>query len=146
MKELTTEIEIRARASRVWEILMDFAAYPSWNPFIKKIVGQPKAGSRLEVTMEPPGAKPMRFSPRVLAARPSRELAWKGKVFFPGIFDGEHHFIIEPISTSAVRFVQRERFSGILVTFVWKMLDTKTRKGFVAMNKALKSRAEKPGR
>jgi hypothetical protein len=143
MRELTTEIDIKARASHVWEILMEFGAYPSWNPFIRKIAGQPKRGSRLEVTMEPPGGKPMRFSPRVVVARPSRELAWKGKVFMPGIFDGEHHFIIEPTSKNTVHFIQHERFSGILVPFVWKMLDTRTRKGFATMNKALKSRAEK---
>ena len=146
MRELTTEIDIKARASHVWEILTDFEKYPSWNPFIKKIVGEPKAGTRLEATMEPPGGKPMRFSPRVLVVRPGRELAWKGSLFISGIFDGEHHFIIEPISKSSVHFIQHERFSGVLVPFLWKMLDTKTRKGFAAMNKALKARAEKIGR
>ena len=146
MKELTTRIDIRARASRVWDILMDFGAYPSWNPFIRKITGAPKAGSRLVVVMEPPGGKPMRFRPRVLVVRPGREFAWKGRLFVPGIFDGEHHFIIEPTGKNAVHFVQRERFSGILVPFLWKALDTKTRKGFVAMNRALKSRAQKAER
>lgn len=146
MREITTEIDIRARASHVWEILMEFGAYPSWNPFIRKIAGKPAVGSRLDVTMEPPGGKPMRFAPRVLVLRPNREFRWKGRLFMPGLFDGEHRFIIEPTSKNAVHFVQRERFSGILVPFVWKMLDTKTRKGFLAMNKALKSRAEKAGR
>jgi hypothetical protein len=146
MRELTTEIEIKARASRVWEILTDFDQYPSWNPFIRKIAGHARAGSRIEATMEPPGGKPMRFTPRLLTVRPSRELVWKGSLLVPGIFDGEHHFIIEPAGKAAVRFIQRERFTGILVPFLWKMLDTKTRKGFIAMNKALKARAEKAGR
>ncbi len=143
MREITTEIDIRARASHVWEILMEFGAYPSWNPFIKKIAGSPAVGSRLDVTMEPPGGKSMRFTPRVRAVRPNREFRWKGRLFVPGIFDGEHRFIIEPTGKNTVHFIQREQFSGILVPFVWKMLDTKTRKGFVAMNKALMSRAEK---
>jgi len=143
MREITTEIDIRARASHVWEILMEFGAYPSWNPFIKKIAGSPAVGSRLDVTMEPPGGKSMRFTPRVRAVRPNREFRWKGRLFVPGIFDGEHRFIIEPTGKNTVHFIQREQFSGILMPFVWKMLDTKTRKGFVAMNKALMSRAEK---
>jgi len=146
MKELTTRIDIRARASRVWDILMDFGAYHSWNPFIRKITGAPKAGSRLSVVMEPPGGKAMRFTPRVLVVRPGREFAWKGRLVLPGIFDGEHHFIIEPAGKNAVHFVQRERFSGVLVPFLWKTLDTKTRKGFVSMNRALKSRAERAER
>ena len=31
--KLQTEIEIDADADRVWTILVDFAAYPEWNPF-----------------------------------------------------------------------------------------------------------------
>jgi hypothetical protein len=143
MREITTEIDIRARASHVWEILMEFGAYPSWNPFVRKIAGDARVGSRLDVTMEPPGGKSMRFTPRVRAVRPNREFRWKGRLYVPGLFDGEHQFIIEPTTKSTVHFIQHERFSGILVPFLWKMLDTKTRKGFVAMNKALKSRAEK---
>lgn len=146
MRQLVTEIDIKARASHIWEILMDFKAYPSWNPFIKRIAGKPRAGSRLDVTMEPPGGKPMRFTPKVLVVRPNRELRWKGKLYMPGLFDGEHSFIIEPAGTGSVHFIQHEQFSGVLVPFLWKMLDTKTRKGFVAMNKALKKRAEKASR
>jgi hypothetical protein len=145
MREIITEIDIRARASQVWEILMEFNVYPAWNPFIREIAGKPAVGSRLDVTLEPPGGKPMRFRPRVRAARPSREFRWKGRLLVPGIFDGEHHFIIEPTGKNTVHFIQQEQFTGILVPFLWRMLDTKTRKGFVSMNKALKSRAEKAG-
>ncbi len=146
MKELATEIEINARAALVWEILVDFDAYSSWNPFITKIGGDPRLGSRLSVVMEQPGSRPMRFRPRVVAVRPNRELAWIGRLLLPGIFDGEHHFVIEPAAKGSVRFVQRERFSGLLVGLLWKMIDTRTRSGFEAMNRALKRRAEGAGR
>ena len=35
MRELNTEIEINASAERVWQMLMDFDAYPQQNPFIR---------------------------------------------------------------------------------------------------------------
>ncbi len=35
MKSLKTSITIEAAPSVVWDILMDFEAYPDWNPFIK---------------------------------------------------------------------------------------------------------------
>jgi hypothetical protein len=38
--------------------------------------------------------------------------------------------------------VQSEKFGGILVPFLRKMLDTSTRAGFEALNAALKARAE----
>ena len=38
---LHSEIMIDASARRVWAILTDFEAYPTWNPFIRRIAGQP---------------------------------------------------------------------------------------------------------
>jgi len=47
MKEVFSEIEIQATADRVWQVLTDFARYPEWNPFIRRISGEPKEGTRL---------------------------------------------------------------------------------------------------
>jgi uncharacterized protein YndB with AHSA1/START domain len=37
--ELRAEVEIDADPDSVWAVLMDFAAYPDWNPFIHPIEG-----------------------------------------------------------------------------------------------------------
>jgi hypothetical protein len=58
------------------------------------------------------------------------------------LFDGEHIFEIEPTKAGSVRFVQRERFSGILVPLLWRSLDKSTRKGFNEMNAGIKRKAE----
>ncbi|NWF83232.1 MAG: SRPBCC domain-containing protein [Bryobacteraceae bacterium] len=142
MHEVTTELIIDAPAQRVWKVLIDFAAYPAWNPFVRKIEGAPKPGSRLKVVIRPPGGQGMTFKPVVLKADPNRELRWLGHFLLPGIFDGEHCFIIEPVSESRVRFIHSERFNGILVALMRSSLDGGTRAGFEAMNQALKARAE----
>ncbi len=141
MRELRAQIEIEATPERVWEVLTDFAAYPEWNPFIQTIEGDAAPGSRLEVRIEPPGGKAMSFKPTVLEASPRQELRWLGRVLAPRIFDGEHSFRIEPIDDARVRFVQAERFTGVLVPLFGKSLE-KTQRGFSAMNEALKHRAE----
>ena len=42
MKEIYTEIEINSSAEEVWNILINFANYPNWNPFMKQIpIGDP---------------------------------------------------------------------------------------------------------
>lgn len=140
--QLQTEIEINAASERVWSILTDFARYPEWNPFIRSIQGDVVQGARLEVRIQPSGAKGMTFRPSVLAADAGRELRWLGHFLFPGIFDGEHCFEIEPIAAGKVRFRQSERFSGILVSLFRGSLDRDTRRGFEEMNRALKARAE----
>lgn len=144
-KEVFSEIEIQAPASRVWQVLTDFASYSEWNPFVRRINGQPKEGTRLKVYIEPPGAKGRIFWPKVLKAQPPRELRWLGWLLIPGLFDGDHLFSIERLGGSRVRFVQREIFSGLLVSFLMRGLDAKIRQGFEQMNQALKLRTEQAG-
>jgi hypothetical protein len=43
-----------------------------------------------------------------------------------------------------VRFVQEERFTGLLAPLVLRFIEGSTRQGFEAMNLALKARAEQP--
>jgi hypothetical protein len=78
----------------------------------------------------------------VLAAEPARELRWLGHFLVPGLFDGEHRLAIEPLGEGRVRFVQEERFTGVLVGLFAGSLDRNTKRGFEAMNEALKARVE----
>jgi hypothetical protein len=84
----------------------------------------------------------MTFKPVVLVAVPGRELRWIGRLLFPGLFDGEHSFIIEPIPGNSCRLVQAEKFTGLLVSLFGKGFDA-TAAGFEQMNQALKTRAER---
>jgi hypothetical protein len=142
VKTLHTAIEIEAPAERVWAILADLPAYPAWNPFIRRIAGELAPGARLEVRLEPPGGMGITLRPTVLAVDAARELRWLGHLLVRGLFDGEHRLAIEALGAGRVRFVQEERFSGLLVPLLAKSLETHTRPGFEAMNRALKARAE----
>lgn len=142
MKELRADTEIHAPAERVWQLLTDFASFPQWNPFIREAIGEAKPGSRLQIRIQPSGASGMTFRPTVLKAEPNRELRWLGRLLVPGLFDGEHIFSIEPLDENRVRFVQREKFSGLLVPLFASSLDRDTKRGFDEMNQALKARAE----
>ncbi len=144
MRELHSEIEITASAGRTWLILTDFASYPRWNPFIRRISGEPTTGEHLDVRLEPPNSRGMTFKPKVLNAEPDRELRWLGHLLVPGLFDGEHFFTIQPLEDNRVRFIQREAFKGLLVPLFARSLDTNTQRGFEETNRALKERAEAP--
>jgi len=140
LRRIETAIDIAASPQAVWNVLVDFAAYPDWNPFIRRLQGEATVGARLEVTVQPPAAKPMTFKPTVLAAAPARELRWLGRVPMPGLLDGEHGFRLEP-TAGGCRLHHGEEFRGILVPLFGRMLDT-TARGFTAMNEALKQRVE----
>jgi hypothetical protein len=141
VRELRKEIEIDAPPERVWAVVTDFAAYPEWNPFIRRISGELHEGARLEVRIEPPGGRAMTFKPTVRAVEANRELRWLGRLLLPRVFDGEHSLRIERLDGGRSRFVQSERFSGLLVGLVKGAL-AKTEAGFEQMNAALKARVE----
>ena len=143
MQHIRSEIEIAANADRVWRVLTDFSVYPDWNPFIRRISGEQNPGSRLNVTIQPDGSKPMSFKPRLLVFSPRKELRWKGQVLVRGLFDGEHCFQLVETSAGKVRFTQAEIFSGLLVPLLLRgSMLAGTERGFAAMNEALKKRAE----
>ena len=142
MHRLETQISIHRPPEAVWAILIDFASYARWNPFIPSNEGIAAVGQTLNIVLQPPGGRAMRFRPRVLVCEPPRELRWIGRLWLPGIFDGEHQFRIEP-APGGVVFHHSESFSGLLVPFLKASLDGPTRNGFIAMNEALKREAER---
>jgi hypothetical protein len=142
MKKIETVIVIDATPERIWQVLTDFEEHPRWNPFIQSIEGEKVPGRNITVSIKPPGSKGMVFRPVILKFNSGKEFRWKGKLGITGIFDGEHYFILEPISDSQTRFIHGEQFSGILVNLMGKTLE-KTREGFTLMNEALKQESEK---
>ncbi|MBI5960261.1 MAG: SRPBCC domain-containing protein [Chloroflexi bacterium] len=141
MKELRTEIEIQASPEKVWQILMDFDMWPEWNPFIHTVIGKPETGENVDITFRT-ASKEMTLHCVIVKAAPNQELCWKYHVIISGLFRGEHSFIIEPMGTDRVRFIDREIFNGLLVPLQAKDIDSHSRRGFEEMDRALKIRAE----
>jgi len=140
VRELTSRIDIDASPERVWAVLADFAAYPEWNPFTRKIVGSLQPGSRLDVRIAPPGGRAMTFKPSIHGrAEPGDRVARA-----LGCSRHLRRGASPPARAAPVRghdFTQRERFSGIIVPLTGSTLE-KTERGFEEMNAALKQRAE----
>jgi hypothetical protein len=143
VKEVRSEIEINSYPESVWRILIDFASYDQWNPFINKIIGAPTEGSKIDIYIETPSGKNRKYSPRITKVEEGRELRWFGKSSLPGFLNAEHIFTIEELQPERVRFIQSELFDGLLTRVFGKGVDTDIRQGFQDMNDALKKRAER---
>lgn len=144
MHSIKTEIIINANKEKVWEILTDFGNYPTWNPFIISIKGEPVEGSRLTNTLLN-GQKTMTFKPRILKVTPHAYFEWLGSLWFKGLFDGRHYFKIEETGPGQVKLIHGEEFSGLLSGSILNQIGEQTRQNFIRMNNALKSRAEMIG-
>ncbi len=139
---LYTDIEIAASPAQVWAVLLDFATYKNWNPFIVSVEGSAKEGAQLATCIRPPGGREMRFKPSVTVVEEGRAFEWLGSFGFRGIFDGRHRFELSETENGGTKFVQKEEFTGLLVWLIKNELNTKTKQGFQEMNEALKKRAE----
>jgi len=138
IKEIHTEILIYASPQKVWAVLTDFANYPTWNPFVKSVEVTVEVGNKITVKLPK-----MSFNPMVLAFEKNKEFRWSGNLFFEGLFDGEHSFVLVDNQDGTTTFKHSEKFAGILLGFFRKMLDKETKKGFEEMNQKLKEQAEK---
>lgn len=135
--EIKTSIKINATPEQVWNVFSDFESYKNWNPFISSLTGDVVKGKTIQVSI--PG---MNFKPEILAFEKNKELRWKGKLLFKGVFDGEHYFQLEENKDGTTTFHHGENFSGFLVRFFKNKLMTETKSGFESMNLKLKERVE----
>jgi hypothetical protein len=140
VKTIETTTVIEAPADVVWSVITDFRAYADWNPFITALAGEPRLGARLRATFTLPGRKPRTFTPTVVAFEPGRRLSWLGRIAIPKLFDAEHILAVTSRDGGS-EFVHTEHFRGLLPPLLGKLLAA-THEAFVAMDTALKERAE----
>jgi hypothetical protein len=138
---IATAVEIDAPSSRVWDVLVDLPAYREWNPFIVEADGTVAVGERLSLRMALPGREPMTIEPRLLVVEPGRELRWKGRILVPGLFDGEHSFVLTPLADGRTRLDHSERFAGLLLPVAKSLVYDATVASFHALDAALAARA-----
>lgn len=143
MKELYTEIIINTSPEKVWKVFSDFANYPNWNPFIIKVENEIKLNNKIKIVLQQPNGNSMKFNPTILDYEKNRKLRWLGKLFVAGLFDGEHQFELIDNHDNTTKFIQKEKFNGILVPLFAKSLEKETKLGFELMNRALKDMCEK---
>ena len=142
MKSIETQITINAPMEIIWSHLTDFNHYPEWNAFIPSISGELKEGATWNVEIHPPGGRMLKFAPKCTKMETGKRFQWKGNLFMPGLFDGEHIFSLARLGDNETLLQQSENFSGLLVPIFWKSMYAKTLTGFNLMNQQLKERVE----
>ena len=112
--DILTTIAIDAPPAAVWSVLTDTDAYPTWNPMITALEGVLKTGAVVRL-VEGSGADRTVIRPTILVAERDRELRWRGRLWgMPGLFMGEHYFLLRPTPRGTL-FTQGEHFTGVLL-------------------------------
>ena len=136
-KTIATEIIIEASSQEVWNVISDNSNWKNWNPFMINSSGTIAKGKKLQNTLQMTD-KTMGFKPRILEYTEGKSFTWIGRIIMPGIVDGKHSFEVIPLENGKVKFIQYEKFSGILSGIMVKKYGTETKENFIKMNVALK--------
>src|SRR4051794_9018299 len=113
--ELRSEVEINAPIAHVYGVLVDFARYPEWNPFLTAVSGKLEVGQKLSLEMSLPEGQTYLLEPRVTRVTENAELRWQGRFLFPALLEAEHFFLLSEREGGLTRVVQGENFSGFLL-------------------------------
>ncbi len=143
--EIRSTIDIAASPEHIWSVLTAFDNYQTWNPFIRGIkVSKLHTGAKLHALVRrPPNGRSRLLSTIILNVTPGSELMWRRKFLMTRLFTAEQAFIIVPNGVQGSHFIQRERYSGFLASFIFRQVKSDTTESFEAMNRALKRVAEK---
>jgi hypothetical protein len=142
MKEFRTSISIRSTPAKIWAILTDASAYPSWNTTVNKVDGTIALGQKVTVHAKiSPGQA---FPVRVSEFEPDKRMVWRGGLPIGFLFKGERTFTLTPIADRAdgnTEFSMHEVFSGLMSPLITKSIPD-LQPAFAEFAACLKRRAE----
>lgn len=113
-KVFHVETTVDAPPQAVWAVLMDTAAYPSWNPTVVHVDGTYEIGVALKTKVKDPDGKILEMTNTVTALERNKELRQKGGL--PGIITYDHQWLLEPFN-GGTKIIQHEVDRGALLWF-----------------------------
>jgi hypothetical protein len=116
--QFSTRTTIHAPAQRVWSILTDLPAWPSWNSTVTAAEGEVAPGARVKVTVT---ANPGRAFPvKVTTLDAPRRMVWTGGMPL-GLFTGTRTFTLSE-SAGVTEFAMDEAYAGPLAGMVTRSI------------------------
>lgn len=135
-------IGIQAPAEVIWELLYDLDGWHRWNPLYPKAAGAIRLNGVLDLTLALPGRPQQEIHPVVLEWVPNEQLHWKLSLM-GGLVKTVRFLEIEQLAEASCIVSNGEIFGGLMGPQVPKQMGGNIRRGFIAMNEALKAEAEK---
>ncbi len=138
MKSYNAETTINATPQKVWNVLVDTAAYPNWDPGMVRVEGQLGPGEKVKffTKFSPDQA----FAVKVTAFEPGKKMVLTGGMPF-GLFKSERTHTLSPGQDGQTIFHTEEIFSGLLLPIFGKSIPDLT-ESFKQFAAGLKQQAE----
>jgi hypothetical protein len=118
MKTFQTETTIAASPEKVWAILTDASAYPSWNTTVQRVEGTiaPLETIKVFATISPGRAFPVKVSQFYVP----KIMTWSSGMPL-GLFKGVRTFTLDAAGATTT-FGMKEVFSGVLSPLIGRSI------------------------
>lgn len=132
---------IQAPVARVWSILTDLEKYHEWNSFVPSMQSDFQVGSLLTMHVQMRGNLKTTSIETITAIEPEHLLSWetRSSAWF---LRGERIQELAPIDTDTTEYFTCETFTGIFAPVLQLMYARDLQRGFDAVARDLKARAE----
>jgi len=134
-------IGVQAPAEAIWDVLYDLDRWAEWNPLYPKASGAIRIGAPLSLTLALPGQQHREIRPVVLEWVPNEQLHWRLSMM-GGLVKTVRYIEIEQLAEESCIVASGEIIGGWLGPSAARRMGRAIHRGFVAMNEALKARAE----
>jgi len=134
-------VEIDAPASFVWDVLVDYAHYPQWNPYTLAVSTTLTVDSPIDLTLPMPDGSEGTWVSReyIRVVEPPRLLRYDTGDTFPGLL-GVRDQVITPLGVERCSYRTFETFTGKYAEAVFAAQGDYVKKGFDAVAHALRER------
>lgn len=141
--KIATEVAVQASPDAIWNALIDFAAYPEWNRFLKSVRGQAAADAVLEVDLQFYGKPVEKKTGTVTGFIAPKYFSWAWKHKFGAWFlAAEHVFRIKTTDSGKVIFFQEMYYTGLGLKFRRREIEHMIKLSLEKLNDDLKTRVE----
>lgn len=137
-RDVEASVEIDAPRATVWAALVDFEAYPRWNPFTPRVSTDLEVGSPVHLGVDMPGRA---YSDRVEwvnLVEPGRTICWGMMIGHPALLVANRWQELEELGPARTRYATVDRFSGLLVPMMMALYGEPMRRGFESVGAGLK--------
>jgi hypothetical protein len=138
MKSYEATSVIDAPPERVWAVLVDAGAYPTWDSGVDKVDGRLAPGEKITVHAAVSAGRA--FPVKVTDFRSDSGMTWTGGMPL-GLFRGVRTFTLTPRG-DATEFRVREEYTGPLLPLIWRSMPDLA-PSFEQFATGLKQRVEK---
>lgn len=134
-------IGVQAPADVIWDVVQHLPGWAEWNPVYPRAEGEIRIGNVLSFDLALPGQGTQAIKATVLDWVPGEQLHWQLRMM-GGLIKTLRYIEITPLSDQGCVVDNGEIFGGLMGPSLGKRMRGPIRRGFQAMNEALKERAE----